>query len=72
MNVGIHQATTVLRVCQCKTKKPMADTFNVPVGKAFRSNTTFVRHHPFMDGWEVRRCMDCGSQWAVDARKLTT
>jgi hypothetical protein len=65
---------TVLRLCQCKTRKPNREdnTFVVPVGKAFATNTTFVRHHPFQPGWEVRRCMNCGSQWAVDARVLTT
>jgi hypothetical protein len=72
MRVGTHQTTTVLRICQCRTKKPSKDTFEVPVGKAFRSNTTFVRHHPFKTGWEVRKCMDCGAQWAVDASQLTT
>ena len=64
--------TTVLRLCQCKVRKPAKDTFEAPVGKAFGVNTSFVRHHPFMAGWEIRRCWNCGSQWAVDARLLTT
>ena len=68
----LYTTTTVLRLCQCNTRKPLKDTFEVPPGKAYKTTTTFVRHHPFKPGWEVRKCLACGSQWAVDSSILTT
>jgi hypothetical protein len=29
--------------------------------------TGFVRHHPFKDGWEVRKCFLCKRDTAQDA-----
>lgn len=31
--------------------------------------TLFVRWHPFKEGWEIRRCVDCGRLTAQDARR---
>lgn len=32
--------------------------------------TLFVRWHPFKEGWEIRKCPECGKNSAYDARKL--
>jgi len=35
-----------------------------------RAYTVFVRHHPFKEGWEVRKCTSCGKLSAQDARRF--
>ena len=32
------------------------------------SYTIFQRHHPFKEGWEVRKCVSCGKLTAQDSR----
>ena len=41
--------------CQHKCRKPTPTTL-------------FIKHHPFKDGWEIRRCPNCGKDSAFDSR----
>lgn len=33
------------------------------------SYTLFVRWHPFKEGWEIRRCVECGKLTAQDSKR---